>query len=151
MHNWEHKIFSKINNKNVSHKDVERIIAQTKAVATIEHQAQQPVEVDYELETIEFSDNSEIVVNQLAMNENASATIIQQVTDNQKHGDSSVHHRRLVLLQELAAMDASHLTVAQRVDEILMLAESYRELFIKLIPTFQGAIKRLQMKSYNKD
>ena len=56
--------------------------------------------------------------------------------------------RRQELLQELALMDASGLTIDEQADEIMLLVESYRLSFIRQIPVFQACIKKAQAAGY---
>ena len=60
------------------------------------------------------------------------------------------HNRRHELLRELADLDATKLSTDDQRDELLLLAESYKLSFIKLIPVFQSCIKRLQVLMWQK-
>lgn len=128
------KVFLKIKNKNLPNKDVERIIAQLKAVATIDHQKTTPMEYEH-------TEDTEQNTNQPVINENASTVLIQEVID-----ESSISHdRRTVLLRELAMIDASNVSDADAKEEMLLFIEQYKRVsFLKKIALVQSFVKALQ-------
>ena len=125
------KIFAKVKNKNLSKKDVDRIIAQSKAVATIEHQELVKVDDGSESECLNHSEKT--------IDENMSVTLMDQVIDDHNN------NRRFLLLKELAMIDVSNISDADATKEILLFIDQYKSVsLLKKIALFRSFIKVLK-------
>jgi hypothetical protein len=126
-------VFKQVKKKNLPNIEVERLLEQAKAVATIEQQPQQPVEIEHESESMEL---------QLISGE-------QQVIDSSSYVPESNHQRRMAILATLPPLD-DEISNDEMIAEFRILCSQFMNPVFKIIPLIKLFMNQLSAEKRGK-